>query len=240
MDPVTLAALIGGGTSVLGGVMGNNAARNSSRQQQQMADTMARAQRMQEDVYRGTEARAQPFRDILYPQLQDILGGKTDLSSSPMYSNARVPLEQQYSQARRALESRVGPSGARGRAAGQLEAGRASAVGQIPGRLYQSYMDTGLGLAAGRPDLGVQAFGQQASQAGDMFGRFQTGIDQGNELMGQSGMQLGNTLYNTFLHGPPDTAGGGSSNLFTTPGAGRYDPGLAGGQYNLRTAYGGR
>lgn len=235
MDPVTMSMLIGGGTSILGGVLGGRASSSAARSQQQMAEAMLRAQRLQEEVYRGTEERAQPFRDILYPQLQGILSGETDLSSLPMYSNIRTPLEQQYSQARRALESRVGPSGAMTRARGQLESARASSVGRIPGELYSAYMGTGLGLAAGRPDLGIQAYGQQAGQAGQMIPFYQRGMELGTSLMAEAGQQFGGTLYDAFLKGTPEAAGAGM-NLYQTPGA-RYD--LSGPQYNLRTAYGG-
>ena len=197
LDPVSLGIM--GGTSLLSGLMGRSAAKSSAASQSRIAAAMERAQRLQEEMVQKYEGIAEPFREELYPQLLSILSGETDMEETPFYGNMRRPLEEQYGVARRNIEARGGGTGRLASTLANLESRRAEEVGGIPGRLYQSLFSTGMGLASGKPEMGVQAYGDIARTSGPLLDMYQTGINQGNEMMGQSGMLLGDTLYNAFM-----------------------------------------
>jgi hypothetical protein len=118
------------------------------------------------------------------------------MSETPFYASSRVPLEEQYSVARRNIEARGGGTGAIGRSLAKLESTRASEVGGIPSRLYQSLFGSGLGIASGKPELAVQGYGDIARTGGPLLETYQQGINAGNQLAGEGGGMLGDSLYN--------------------------------------------
>lgn len=208
LDPITASLLVGGGSSLIGGLLGRGEARRSAAAQRRIAAAIERAQQLQEEMIRKYEGIADPFREELYPNILSILSGETDISTNPMYSIARLPLEQQYSQARRMLESRPGGTGTSTRALGELEATRASEVGGIPSRLYQALLGTGLGIASGKPELAVQGYGDIARTNAPMLDVYQRGVDTGTNIMAGSGEMLGQTIFNLFNRPqPPSTVG---------------------------------
>lgn len=199
--PAWVLPAIAAGSSIAGGLLGRSAAKRSAAAQARIAAAIQRAQALQEEMVRKYEGYADPFRESLYPQILQALSGETDLTSNPMYQTARLPLEQQYLQARTALEGRPGGEGARGRALGRLEAGRASEVGGIPSRLYQALLGSGLGIASGNPQLAVQGYGDIARTNLPLMDTYQRGVDSGTAMMGGGGELLGETLFNYFNRG---------------------------------------
>lgn len=218
------------GASLFSSFMGGRSASKAAKRQQ---DFMERQWQFQKGLIDKYEGFAEPFRESLYPQVLKILSGETDLSSLPAYRAARLPLEDQYANAKRMIEA--GPrGGGLERALAELEGRRARSVGEIPGRLYDSYLNAGLGLASGKPELAAQVSTNIGNQAGGMFDTFMNQAGGFANMGMAGGQQMGMQLYNQLLKGPTGAPASVPSYPLTMPGMERFFPGM-----NLSTAYGG-
>ena len=159
------------------------------------ADAMERLSNMQIDLYN----QGQPMRDITYGQLEAILSGKTDPSTLPMYANYRNPLESQYAQARKGIESNVKGEGALARALAMLESTRASDIGSLPGKMYDDAFSKALGIA--NPALAGQQIQSAAATRQPIMNMATNLYNQGSQQLGQTGQTLGMMLYDQYLTG---------------------------------------
>jgi len=206
---------IGAGVGLLSGFMGSNRAK---REAARRAAAIEEQNRFMREVYADSEARAQPFRDELYPQLLSILGGEEDVSSLPMYAGRRGALEGQFQRAREATQGRA-PGGIKESLMAELEGTRASSIGDLHGQLYSQLLTPGLAIAAGRPELGLAA--GQAGMQGLLplleGANQQVGYNQ--QLIAGGGQALGQSLYEQFLKGKPTprASGGGPMRFPSQP-----------------------
>ena len=159
------------------------------------ADAMERLSNMQIDLYN----QGQPMRDITYGQLEAILSGKTDPSTLPMYANYRNPLESQYAQARKGIESNVKGEGALARALAMLESTRASDIGSLPGKMYDDAFSKALGIA--NPALAGQQIQSAAATRQPIMNMATNLYQQGSQQLSQTGQTLGMMLYDQYLTG---------------------------------------
>lgn len=204
MDPLTIASLIGAGGSALGGLFGGSANKKAMRTQ---ADALNRISKLQEELFRTSEGVAQPFRDILFPQMETILSGG-DVSGLPAYRTRRTGLEEQYQRAGENLRT-MAPGGALQRALAELETGRAEKVGGLPGEMYNEYMNTGLNLAGlnlTNAGMGLANAGNTATQ---MYATLAGQQPQYTQMLGEAGAGFGSTLYEMMLKGNNKKATGG-------------------------------
>src|SRR3990167_8327573 len=130
------------------------------------------------------------------------------MAGLPSYQVHRLPLEHQYDVAGRALEENipVGATGALTRAMQNLEVSRAQNVGAIAPTLYGQLYNQAMGLATGQPELMVQGLSAAGAGVGATIPYYLNQQQQANQQLGQSGMALGNLLYDQYLKG--GTTGG--------------------------------
>ena len=159
------------------------------------ADAMERLSNMQIDLYN----QGQPMRDITYGQLEAILSGKIDPSTLPMYANYRNPLESQYAQARKGIESNVKGEGALAKALAMLESTRASDIGSLPGKMYDDAFSKALGIA--NPALAGQQIQSAAATRQPIMNMATNLYQQGSQQLSQTGQTLGMMLYDQYLTG---------------------------------------
>lgn len=119
----------------------------------------------------------------------------------PMYGLRRGPLESQFGLAKGAIEAGPATGGTLTRQLAQLETARAYGVGSIPGQLYQELLGSGMTIAGGKPELAVQGLATAAQGAGAIIPYYLQQQQAGIQGMGQTGMALGNMLYNQYLTG---------------------------------------
>lgn len=179
---------------------------------------------LQRKIYEKSEAEAEPFRRAIYPQLLDIIkSGGTDaskLTNTPMYGAMRSPLEDQYARARESLGSTQG-GGALARALAQLETQRAESVGRIPGQLYETARQEGMGLAGLNLQAGPQSLASAGGAYQNLAGMYGQQQQMANQQLGQAGSALGQVLYGQYLKGqstPQSYGNTGGANYWSGQG----------------------
>jgi len=206
IDPVTGMLIMGGIQTGLGFLGSRRGKREAARR----AAAIEEQNRFMRQVYEDSEARAQPFRDELYPQLLSILGGEEDVSSLPMYAGQRGALEGQFQRAREATQGRA-PGGIKESLMAELEGTRASSIGNLHGQLYSQLLSPGLAIAAGRPELGLAAGQAGIPGLQSLFQDANQQVGYNQQLIAGGGQALGQSLYEQYLKGKPGggTGGGG-------------------------------
>jgi len=194
-EALILSALVSGGMGIMGASSANKGAKAQARE-------IERHNKFLEALTTKYEGIADPFRQAIYPQLESILRGDTDISSTPLYGVTRDPLEEQFKVARSELEGRTGVGGGTlSRLLADLEMRRATTVGSIPGQLYGQYLNAGLGLASGKPEMAVGAVGAMNQGSGALLDYYGGQAQAGYQMTGQAGGQLGNWLYDQYMKG---------------------------------------
>jgi len=183
--------------------------RRARREASRQAAAIEEQNRFMREIYEGSEARAQPFRDELYPQLLSILSGEEGVESLPIYAGQRGALEGQFLRAREATEGRA-PGGVRESLLAELEGTRASSIGGLHGQLYSQLLTPGLAIAAGRPELGLAAGQVGSANLQALFSGATQQQGAAQQLLAGGGQAFGQALYEAFLKGkPPGKVGGG-------------------------------
>lgn len=105
MDPITGAALIGGGAQIFGGLLGSSAAGKAARAQSKAAADQLAFSREQFDYYRGKGEPMYAARDIAMSQLMSELGLPPiqarmpgDVQAQAQYEAAQAPAAQPVAQ----------------------------------------------------------------------------------------------------------------------------------------------
>lgn len=204
MEPGT-AMLIASG---IGGVTGLLGAKSGAGGMKKMARALAAQTAFAREVYNKQERIAQPFRDTLYPMIQNYLRDPSSITSGPMYAANISPLMQQFNVARDELEERSPRGGALTSALANLYGEGARARSGVMADLYNRYEQAGLGLAQGNPQLGMQAAQIGAQGATSMMPSYQGVYSSGMQNVGAAGYGLGSSLYDYYMG-----KGGGNTNL---------------------------
>lgn len=194
--PLITAALIGAGGSLIGGLVGGSANKRAMRAQ---TEALNRQTALQEELFRTSESVAQPFRDILFPQMEAVLSGG-DVSGLPSYRTRRTGLEEQYQRAGESLRT-MAPGGALQRALGELEVGRAEKIGGLPGELYNEYMDKGLNLAGLNLTNAGMGLANASNTAAQMYSTLAGQQPQYTQMLTDAGAGFGSQLYEMLLKG---------------------------------------
>lgn len=209
MDPVTASILVGGGTSLLGGLSGNRAARDAARQQREAAAaSLAENQRQFNIGQQNLAPWLRSGRAALGEQTALMgLGGDTEgamrsLQTSPGY---QFRMNQGENQLNSGLAARGGMGSGKGMVAGQRFA-QGFASNEYGNRLSQLANMSGAGqqTAGGMANLGSQ------------FGQNQGNIMQNSaNAQGAAGIAGANNTQSSLLGGVQ--AGLGMYNAMTAP-----------------------
>lgn len=211
--PAWLLPALAAGGNILSGLFSGQAASKSAKAMQEQAEAMNRIAGLQEESFRTAERTAEPFRNILFPQMEDILSGEKDITSLPYYAARRYPLEEQFARAEESIRS--GPrGGALASTLAELETARAREVGGLPGQLYQEFLTPGLNLAGLNITQAPLSLGNAASSRGSLLNTF-AGLNQ--ESLGNlsaAGAGIGSSLYDIFSGGGGDGGGDGTASSY--------------------------
>lgn len=218
MDPVTLSAIIGGGTSILGGALGNSSANKAARAQERagrLAYEAAMAgideQRRQYDTTRSDFAG---YRDAGNTSLAALLSGNQSGEFSPEYSfdfDANTDPGAKYRQDR-AMKAIEASAAARG---GGLSTGTLRSLMQES----QNMASQEYGAAEGRASAD---YARRYGAASDKANRYQNIANMGLSATGQ-GAQMGQmaaTNTGNLLMSGANALGAGMTGAADTRAAG--------------------